>query len=374
MTGAARAIALLGALLLAACGGEEAANVVTATPVLAEPVVAVTVVDRIEAAGQLLAVEEASVAAEVSGRVTEVRVPEGAAVARGDVVLEIDRERRQLALDNETAMVAEAEAAIGEARREVGRIGQLHQRKAASQAQLDDAETALRRARSRLAAARAQHGLAARALRDASVAAPFDGLVARRYVSAGDFVAQGQKLYDLIALDPVEVEFHLTERDSGRVKLGDRVEVRVAPYPDQVFLAEVNVVSPRIDAQTRTLRVKALLDNADGRLRPGLFARADLGVAVRENVPMIAEDAVLQRSDGAVVFVVDGDARVERRNIRLGVFRDGRVEAAEGLRVGERVVVRGHARLVDGSPVDLRTVEGAPVVAGDAPPSAETTP
>jgi membrane fusion protein (multidrug efflux system) len=236
-----------------------------------------------------------------------------------------------------------------------------------SQSQLDEAQTALRRAESRLSAARAQRGLAERALRDASVGAPFDGLLARRYVSAGDFVSEGQALYDLVALDPVEVEFHLTERDSGRVKLGDRVEVRVAPHPDEVFEAHVNVISPRIDPRTRTLRVKARLPNPDGRLRPGLFARADLGVAVRQDVPMIPEDAVLQRSDGAVVFVLDGDSRVSRRNIRLGVFRDGRVEATVGLRVGERVVVRGHSRLVDGSPVDVRTAEGEPV-AGDGSP------
>jgi len=367
----ALAVAVLA--LASGCADDESASAVVAPPVMVQPVIGARVVDRIEAAGQLLAVEEAAVAAEVGGRVTEVSVPEGAAVAAGDVVLEIDRERRQLALDNETALEAEAEAALAEARRESKRIAQLRDRNAASQSQLDEAETALRRAQSRLAAARAQKGLAARALRDASVAAPFAGLVARRYVSAGDFVTEGEKLYDLVALDPVEVEFHLTERDSGRVELGDRVEVRVAPYPDEVFEAQVNLVSPRIDPRTRTLRVKALLPNPHGRLRPGLFARADLGVAEREGVPMIPEDAVLQRSDGAVVFVLDGTPgpegvlRVQRRNVRLGVFRDGLVEAAEGLRVGERVVVRGHSRLVDGSPVDLRNSEGEPVAADGSP-------
>jgi membrane fusion protein (multidrug efflux system) len=359
-------------LILLACGAEER-RAITAPPVMVEQVVAQTVEDRIEAAGQLLAVDEASVAAEVSGRVTEVRVPEGAAVAVGDVVLEIDRERRQLALDSERATVAEADAAIVEARREQERIQRLFDRSAVSRAQLDDAETGLRRARSRLAAARAQQGLAERALRDASVAAPFDGLVARRYVSAGDFVGVGEKLYDLVALHPIEVEFHLTERDSGRVQLGDRVEVRVAPHPEEVFTAAVNVVSPRIDPRTRTLRVKAALDNEDGRLRPGLFARADLGVAVREGVPMLPEAAILQRSDGAVVFVLDGDLRVERRNVRTGVFRDGYVEAVSGIEAGDRVVVRGQSRLVDGSVVDVRTSEGEPVVAG-SPPSSEARP
>ena len=360
----------LGAL---ACGGDDAGSAIAAPPVMVVTVAAHTVTDRIEAAGELLAVAEASVAAEVDGRVTEMRVLEGAAVAAGEVVLEIDRERRQLALDSERALVAEAEAAVAEAGRELGRIRSLHERNAVSKAQLDASETALQQSRSRREATRARLGLAERALRDASVAAPFDGLVARRYVSAGDFVGVGEKLYDLVALDPIEVVFHLTERDSGRVELGDQVEVRVAPHPDEVFPATVNVVSPRIDPQTRTLRVKAALDNSDGRLRPGLFARADLGVAVREGVPMLPEDAILQRSDGSIVFVLDGDSRVQRRVVTTGVFRDGYVEAVAGVRAGERVVVRGQARLVDGSRVDVRTSEGEPVLAG-APPGSEATP
>lgn len=360
------------ALAALACGDASEAPSVTAPPVLVETVRAHTVTDRIEAAGQLLAVAEASVAAEVSGRVTAIRMLEGAQASAGEVVLEIDRERRQLGLDNEQALVAEAEAAIAEATREVGRVRQLHDRNAASKAQLDDAETALSRARSRMQAARAQLGLADRAVRDASVAAPFEGLVARRYVSVGDFVGVGERLFDLVALDPIEVEFRLTERDSGRVELGDRVEVRVAPYPDEVFVAVVNVVSPRIDPQTRTLRVKAALENHEGRLRPGLFARADLGVAVREGIAMVPEDAILQRSDGSVAFVVQPDSRVARRQLRIGVFQDRYVEVIEGVRVGEHVVVRGQARLVDGSRVEPRTAEGEPLAIGSIQPPTPT--
>lgn len=348
------------ALALAGCGGADEVPAVSAPPVMVAEVEARTVVDQILATGELLAVEEAGIAAEVNGRVTELLVREGAAVDEGSVLLEIDPERRQLGLDSERAMVAEAEEGIENARRELGRIRSLHRKQAASQAQLDDAETAVARAESRLAGARAQLGLAERALRDASVRAPFSGLIAERHVSVGDYVAVGQRLFDLVALDPVEVEFTLTERDSGRVALGDLVEVRVAPHPDEVFRATVNVVSPRIDPRTRTLRVKALIENADGRLRPGLFARADLGVAEREGVPMLPEEAILQRSDGSVVFVLADGHRVERRQIEVGAFHDGWVEATSGVRAGDRVVVRGQSRLVDGSPVDVRNADGTP--------------
>jgi membrane fusion protein (multidrug efflux system) len=353
------------ALLLASpgfalgCGSRNSAPVVAAPPVMVALVEAQSVVEHIEAAGQLVAVDEASVAAEVGGRVTQVRVEEGAAVAAGDIVLEIDRERRQLELATERAAAAEAREAISRAERDLGRIRSLKERSAASQARLDAAETDLRQARARLAAAEARQGLAERAVQDASVAAPFAGLLARRYVSAGDFVTAGKPLFDLVALDPIEVEFNLAERDSGRVSLGDKVEVRVAPFPDEVFQATVHVISPRIDPATRTLRVKARLENSAGRLRPGLFARADLGVAERPNVPMLPEEAVLQRSDGAVAFVVGDDGRVQRRRIQIGSFQEGRVEAVEGLRVGERVVVRGQAQLVDGVRVDVREEDGA---------------
>jgi membrane fusion protein (multidrug efflux system) len=351
---------LLAAPLLLGCGGDDAAPT-NGTPVTAERVSAHRVVERIQATGQLLAVEEASVAAEVAGRITALRVSEGAPVSAGDVVLEIDRERRELELANERALVAGARSEIAQERRELDRIRTLHKSQAASQAQLDAAGTRMRTAEAKLAAAEAKLGLASLAVRNASVAAPFDGLVARRFVSAGDHVAEGEVLFDLVALDPIEVEFHLTERDSGRVAIGNSVDVHVTPYPDETFHATVHVVSPRIDPATRTLRVKARVDNPERKLRPGLFARADLGVAVRESVAMIPEQAVLQRSDGSVVFVVRDGNRAERRQVRLGVFREGLAEVVEGVAVGEQVIVRGSSRLVDGAVVELRSADGAPI-------------
>jgi membrane fusion protein (multidrug efflux system) len=280
-------------------------------------------------------------------------------VAEGEVVLEVDPERRELELRNARAVLAESEAMLGASQRELERAQKLHDEGVASNAKLDAAETALRQARSRREAAEAQLGMMERSLRDASVRAPFAGLVARRFVSAGEFVAPGAKLFDLVALDPIEVEFHLPERDSSRIQIGAPVDVRVAPYPGESFRAEVTVISPTIDPTTRTLRVKAALRNADGRLRPGLFASADLGIAVRDNVPLIPAEAVLQRADGSVAFRLAAGGHVERRLIKLGAFHEGRVEVAEGLAVGDLVVVRGQDQLVDGSAVSIREADGS---------------
>ena len=132
--------------------------------------------------------------------------------------------------------------------------------------------------------------------------ARFDGKVAQRYVHRGEFVKEGERLFELVSLDSLEVEFHLPEADSARVRDGIPIEVTVAAYPDDVFDATVTMISPTIDRRTRTLRVRALVENEDHRLRPGFFARANLGLAVREGVVMVPEEAVLRRVDGDVVF------------------------------------------------------------------------
>lgn len=346
------------ALALAACGKDGAEEISEGAPVTLQRVTAFDIVDRIEATGELIAKERAQIAAEVGGRVTEILIDEGSAAERGAAVLTIDPERRALERDSARARVTESHAALREQERDLERIKQLHERGVASQTQLDQAETQLALARSRRSAAEAELGMQTRALADAIVKAPFAGLIADRLVSRGEFVAPGQKLFELVSLDPIEVEFRLAEIDSSRVKLGNDVGVRVAPFPDETFSATVTMVSPTIDPRTRTLRVKAEMGNADGRLRPGLFARVDLGIAKRDGVPMIAEEAVLQRADGAVVFRAIAESRVERRVIEIGAHHDGMVEVVSGLAPGDLVVLRGQAMLTDGQLVAPRNADG----------------
>jgi membrane fusion protein (multidrug efflux system) len=351
-------LALAVALALPGCGNEGEGTVLQAPPVMVAPVELRDVRDRIEATGQLVARSDASVAAQVRGQITRILVEEGVAVPQSQVILEIDPELHRLEVSNQRARVAEALAQVQDAEREGRRIENLRARGAASQSELERASTQLELARSRLEAAQAQLGLAQRALADSSVVAPFAGRIARRYVSEGEFVSPGEPLFDLVALDDMEVEFHLAERDSSRVSEGDRVAVRVAPFPDEVFDAHVSVISPTIDPRTRTLRVKARVDNQEGRLRPGLFARADLGVSHREGVVMVPEDAILIRAEGSVVFRMVGPSQVERVSIETGVHRDGLVEVVSGLAAGDVVVVRGQSRLIDGSVVDVRGPAG----------------
>jgi membrane fusion protein (multidrug efflux system) len=368
-----RASAALGAaalaLALAGCGEEAAESAAQAPPVATAPVVARDLEERIGASGELQAQLRTTLAAEVAGRITRVVLEEGDAVVAGTLVVEIDPERRQLALDETRARASQADARLARERRETDRVRTLHGSKVASESQLEGAETALEVAQADAAAARAQLGVARRALSDASVAAPFAGLLARRYVNMGEFVQPGAPLFDLVSLDPIDVVFHLAELDSSRVALGQKVAVKVAPYPDRAFEATVAVISPTIDPATRTLRVKATLPNPDGTLRPGLFAHADLGVAVRRGVALLPAEAVLQRSSGSVVFVVGAGDRVQRREVKLGAFHREGVEVESGVTPGETVVTRGHGGLIDGALVRVAESSGQAAPTAAAPPA-----
>jgi membrane fusion protein (multidrug efflux system) len=349
---------LFSAALALACGGEKKTEEASGKPVVIAPVVLSDLEDHIEATGELDAKDEAAIAAEVPGQVTQVAIDEGAPVTAGDVVLEIDPQKRELELQSARARLAEAEAAVRDAEREYKRMKTLREQDVAAAAKMDQVETQVSLARSRAAAAQAQLGVAERALRDASVRAPFSGYVADRHVSRGEYVQVGQPLFDLVALDPVEVHFHVAERDSARVAQGQEVALTVEPHPGQTFRGRVTLIAPTIDPKTRTLRVEADVANTDGRLRPGLFARVDLGVALRKGVLMVPEEAVLQRADGEVVFRTTRGNRVQRVVVSTGSHRDGMVEVAQGLAAGDVIVTRGQAALVDGALVSPRNADG----------------
>jgi membrane fusion protein (multidrug efflux system) len=363
-----RKLKLVGGLVLAAAVAlllarrdDEASAPPDLPGVVSATAVALDVPIELNASGELQARDETSVAAEVAGRVTRILVDEGGAVASGGAVLEIDPERRQLELDAAVARLAQAEASLQKDRRQTERVRELFQSNVTSKAALDEAETALRLAVARAEAERAQRSVARRALDDASVKAPFAGLVSHRHVNVGEFVQAGTQLFEMVSLDPVEVVFALPEIDSSRVQLGQTVDVTLSPFPGEIFRGQVSMVSPTIDPVTRTLRVKALLPNPEGKLRPGLFARTSLGVELRRGLTMVPEESLLQRADGKVLFVLREDNKVSRLVVETGVSHDGLVEVRGGLAPGERVVRRGHDGLVDGQAVALRDPEGGPV-------------
>lgn len=358
-------IAFASALVLCVgCGEEEVAEAEFLPSVSAALVESVDLREEIKASGDLQARLHTTIAAEIEGRVTEISVDEGGSVEAGQVVLEIDPQRRQLELDAKRAQLAQARANYLKEKRQTDRIRKLRTEKVASQQQLEEADTALLLASSRVEAERAALGVAERALADASVSAPFAGLIAKREVQLGEFVQPGTSLVELVALDPLEVVFSLTELDTERVRSGQSVDVVVGAFPDRVFEGVVRFISPTVDPATRTLRIKAEIDNSDGLLRPGLFARVNMGVAPRNGVVMVPEEALIQRSDGAVLFKITEDGRVKRVTVDTGTQNAGRIEVRGDVAPGERVVRRGHGGLADGAMVVVREGEPSAVASG----------
>jgi len=352
-------------MTLMGCGQEEIQVEDLLPSVSIFRIEAMTFDEEIRASGDLKARFHTMIAAEVAGRVTELSIDEGGAVEADAVVLEIDPARRKLDLAAAEAKLAQARANLRKERSQTARIRELRSQNVSSIQQLEEAETALELAQSAVRAEEAEVGVNRRAVGDSSVAAPFAGLVARRSVELGEFVQPGTELFELVSLDPLEAIFSLTELDTERVEMGQHVAISVGAFPNRTFDGVVTFVSPTVDPATRTLRIKAEIDNSGALLRPGLFARVSLGVARRENVMMVPAEALLQRAGGASLYrVIDGD-RVERVSVETGVTSNNMVEVRGDVRPGDRIVRRGHGGLADGMVVVIR--EGA------RPPVAITT-
>lgn len=356
------------AAFVGGCAEEEAAVEELLPSVLAVEIAAVTLDEELRASGDLEAQFHTQIAAEVAGRVTELSVDEGSAVEQGAVVLELDPQRRELDLQAAQARLAQARANRRKETSQARRVRKLQKETISSMQQLEEAETALLLAESAVRAEEAAVGVATRALSDASVTAPFAGLVARRSVELGQFVQPGTVLFEIVSLDRLEVVFAVTELDTERVRLGQRVQLELGAFPDRRFEGVVTFVAPTIDPATRTLRIKAQVDNADQLLRPGLFARVSLGVSHRENVLMVPEEALIQRAGGVSVYRLLAGDRVERVPVETGAHANDQVEVRGDLAAGDRIVRKGHGGLADGMVVVVRETLRPPVATAGAVP------
>ncbi|MEZ4331339.1 MAG: efflux RND transporter periplasmic adaptor subunit [Myxococcota bacterium] len=358
-------VAMLGSL--AGCREEQTAAEEILPSVAVVEIEAVDFDQDLRASGDLRARYQTMIAAEVAGRVTELSVEEGASVAQGDVVIRIDPERRRLDLAAAQARLSQARANLRQETNKVERVRKLRSENISSVERLEEAETAVLLAQSAVRAEEAAVGVARRALEDASVAAPFAGLVARRSVELGEFVQPGTPLFELVSMTPLDVVFNLPELDSQRVSLGQHVAVAVAAPADRRFDAVVTFIAPTVDPDTRTLRIKAEIDNSDGALRPGLFARVMVGTEERRSVLMVPEEAVVQREGGAWIFRVEAGNRVRRVAVETGAQSKGRIEVRGAVTAGDRVVRRGHGGLADGMEVVVRGTESTALETAGSP-------
>ncbi|OGP83587.1 MAG: hypothetical protein A2Y95_10990 [Deltaproteobacteria bacterium RBG_13_65_10] len=172
--------------------------------------------------------------------------------------------------------------------------------------------------------------------------APIGGSIVETNVVRGNAIKAGDDLFKIANLSRVWVNVDVYEKDIARVSRGDRVEVRLSPYPGAVFSGRLSLVSEVVDEKKRTVRARAEIDNKDGRLRPGMFAEVSILWAPEGiGVAMIPDTAVQNVQGEPAAFVERGRGVFELRHVRLGEEREGLVSVTEGLREGERVVVQG---------------------------------
>ena len=307
-----------------------------------KPAIIDTVIDAIAATGQIESLQSIELRPDVDGRLVEIYVREGARVEKGAPLFKVDDAELK-------AQVARAEADRDLAEQALARTQQLLTEKAAAQADVERAEASARSARAGLA-------LLAIRLDRTVVRSPWTGVAGAKFVSLGDYVTQNTRLITLQTVNPQRASFQVPERYAERLKVGQKVSVRVAALEAHDFIGTVDFVDPRVQLPGRTITVKALVPNPANRLQAGMFVEAKLETTRRLAAVVVPEESILQLPAGNFVWVVTGDTP-ERRKVALGVRRPGSVEILSGVAAGDLVVVGGAERL---NPQSKVRVAGSP--------------
>ncbi len=304
-----------------------------------------------EFTGALTAAESVMVRPETSGVIETIDVQEGQNVSKGDLLFGLRNVEQRARLD-------EARAVRDLAQRVYDRVESLKGNEVLSIEELD-------RARSELAQAQARLEIAKIELDRTQIRAPFDGVLGPRMVSPGDRVTGGSMsrrgdqtgLLQIDAIDELKLNFTLPEVAMNAVRVGIPLEISVAPLPDERFAGEIYFVAPSLDPLNRRLLIRALVPNADHRLRAGLSATVFLPMGKRENILLAPESAIVHDVAGTFVWRQAEDGTAERVPVRLGTRGRGMVEVATGLETGDVIVSAGTNKVSQGSPLEAVEAE-----------------
>ena len=317
--------------------------------------------DDTQAVGSLRSRRGVVLRPEVSGRITQLNFTDGQRVRKGQVLVQFDD---QLPL----AQVAQSQAELSIAQANQKRNEELVAQNFVSQRSLDESAANLQVAQAKLSLAQAT---AAR-LR---ILAPFDGIVGIRLVNVGDYLKDGADIVNIEDIDAIFVDFRLPERFQTKVKQGQIALLDIDALPGKKYTAQVQAIDPLIDANGRSVGIRACIDNRQLQLRPGMFARVNAVFGVRDNARVIPEEAIIpQGGKQFVLKLLPGPAgsspatRITKRvEVKVGLRSPGKVEILEGLDVGDTVVTAGQQRVQrDGSSVTLADLPGSGRPAGAA--------
>jgi membrane fusion protein (multidrug efflux system) len=290
---------------------------------------------KLEALGNARANESVDISTKLSNIVTAVKFRDGERVKRGQVLVQLDNAQAR-------ADVAEAQAALTESESQYNRSRELLNTQALSKSSFDQLVATLAANRARLGAAQAR-------FEDTVIRAPFSGRVGLRRVSVGTLISPGDVITTLDDTSVIKLDFSVPENFLASLREGLSIRASAPAFPGRSFAGSVASIDSRVDMNTRSVTVRALLANDDGALRPGMFLNVTLANDEREAL-VIPEEALSPEAERQYVYVVT-DGKVSRREVRIGGRRPGRVEILAGLTAGERVVVEGTQKVRDGATV-----------------------
>lgn len=315
-------------------GRPMATNAVDVSSVVITPE---ELIRRVSALGTLQADETTLVSAEISGRVTEIKFEEGQRVEKGQSLFQLDDR-----IDR--AELGRAEAQLALAKRSHERARELSERRLVSAAEVDQTLSTLRVAEAEVAVTRTR-------VEKTLVPAPFLGLVGLRLVSPGSYVTPGQALVNLEAIDRIKLDFRVPEIELAQLAVGQTAKVTLDALPSESFEATVVALNPRASESSRSIEVRAHIDNQSGRLRPGLFARVQLELGRNDEALMVPEAAVFPRGEKNFVYRIDAEDRAELIEVVLGQRKPGSVEIRQGLAANDEVITGGIQRLSNGAAI-----------------------
>jgi membrane fusion protein (multidrug efflux system) len=322
----------------------------------AEPVRVAELLDAVTAVGTLRSAESVVLKSEIPGRIARVMFADGSQVAKGDALIVFDASVQQ-------ALVNQARAERDLAAAKLKRTEELFQKKFLSAAALDDAKATEEIAAAKLALAQAN-------LDKMTIRAPFAGQIGIRQVSVGDYLKEGVELVNLEDLSSMKADFRVPEQISGRLAVGQTVQLQSDAFAGASFPAKVVAIDPAVDASGRSLLLRAELRDVSRRLKPGMFIRVRLVLESRPNAIVIPEEALVTAQNRLTVFkVVEGKAVATPvvTGLRSQLDQRAVVEVIKGLAPDDVVVTAGQIK-IRGNNVPVKVAEPAPAKGPGGPP------
>ncbi len=293
------------------------------------------------------AIAEATVIAKVAGEIRELRVEEGDAVARGEILAALDGDRLALEL-------RESEAQLEKLNRDFKRNTELKAKGLISDGDFD-------KLRYEMEALEASYNLAKLELDYTRIRASIDGVISERFARLGNTVAVGDPLFRITSFDPLVAYLYVPEREYRRIAPGKPVGIQIDALGKTPIIASVTRVSPVVDPETGTFKITVEIRDSEQRIKPGMFARLSVIYDQRDNALRIPRAALVDNDGSLHVYIVE-DGKAVRKSVETGFSNEGLVEVRSGLDENDRVVVVGQLGLKEGTNVSIIGEEKEPDV------------